>query len=533
MFNIPLIDIDTQAESHRILNLYTRYMLKKFRFDNYKHYIFKNSPSYEKYYSHINGLLIKAKRNLNKKIYFLNYPPTSCKEIDLIVKRFLYKRYKINIYYNRNIYLKKNLRYKNFRLKFFDFIRDLIFDLRPRECNIKLKEHIHKINDSNANVLILSHDLSYGFDAYKNLPEKLSIYLKKENINTKIMIPFHFGISIYDKLNYLNIILQKLVECYFISFLNLSDYHFIVLEIYNDIYKNKLKKYFLRNKFIFVISSFIDYRYEPLYYEISKELNIKFFNYDYSLGYPFRQVSLLRYLPDTRKFSDIIFANSDFRKEQYKISTNFLNKPPLIFPNICPQSDYSANVKSLNIPKSNQFKIGIVENWFDEDFPINYEDINTLLKLFKKNDLKINFILQSKRGYLEKEFNKLKLNNYSSGEKGDFSKLSMCDIIVSIGWQSTALKAASIFKKPLFFYSRNGFPYENNIFSTKKSKNLLIKKYCKELWLNEKNFIYGLNKIIKDKIELTNVEKNSLYLLNEIGFYENKIESYFDEYFKI
>ena len=60
-----------------------------------------------------------------------------------------------------------------------------------------------------------------------------------------------------------------------------------------------------------------------------------------------------------------------------------------------------------------------------------------------------------------------------------------------------------------------------------------IKKYCKELWLNEKNFIYGLNKIIKDKIELTNVEKNSLYLLNEIGFYENKIESYFDEYFKI
>ena len=33
MFNIPLIDIDTQAESHRILNLYTRYMLKKFRFE--------------------------------------------------------------------------------------------------------------------------------------------------------------------------------------------------------------------------------------------------------------------------------------------------------------------------------------------------------------------------------------------------------------------------------------------------------------------------------------------------------------------
>ena len=33
-FNIASIDIDCKAESFRILNFYTRYMLKKFKFPN-------------------------------------------------------------------------------------------------------------------------------------------------------------------------------------------------------------------------------------------------------------------------------------------------------------------------------------------------------------------------------------------------------------------------------------------------------------------------------------------------------------------
>ena len=66
-FNIASIDIDCKAESHRILNLYTRYMLKKFKFPLYDHSLFKTCPRYENYYSHINGILISAKKNLLEK----------------------------------------------------------------------------------------------------------------------------------------------------------------------------------------------------------------------------------------------------------------------------------------------------------------------------------------------------------------------------------------------------------------------------------------------------------------------------------
>ena len=123
------------------------------------------------------------------------------------------------------------------------------------------------------------------------------------------------------------------------------------------------------------------------------------------------------------------------------------------------------------------FKIGIVDNAFNDDYPINYNDISTLIELLIKSNLKAKFILQSKRGFLEKEFNRLNCENYLSGVKGDFSKLNKSDLIISIGWQSAALKAASTFKKPLFFYNKKNLPYENNVFSFIRSNQR--KKYSK------------------------------------------------------
>tara|TARA_Y100000589_G_C27179777_1_gene640265 strand:+ start:806 stop:2407 length:1602 start_codon:yes stop_codon:yes gene_type:complete len=533
MFNVPSIDNDTQAESHRILNLYTRYMLKKFKFSNYNHSIFKSCPRYQNYWAHLNGLLIKAKRNLYSKIYYLNYPPTSCKELDIIVKRFLYRKYNIVLYYNNKIRLKKNVGYQNFKFGFKYFLSDLFFDLRPRENNYCSNKEFYEVNKNHSNVLIISHDLFSINDTYKNLPKRLSLFLKKENINSKIIQPFDIGINIFEKIKHFRMILKKLYKCYLVSFLKLSDYHFIILELYSEIYKIKLKEYFSRKKYIFIINSYINDRYEPIYYEAAKQLNIKYFNYDYSLGYPVREISNLRYLPDTRKFSDIIFANSNFRKEQYKISTRFLKSPPKIYPSICPQSDYSSNKQVLNTFKLSNINIGIVDNNFDEDFAINKSDIDTLIELITNVDLKINFISQSKRGYLDKRFKKLNCYDFLTCKKGDFSKLKICNFIISIGWQGIALKAASIFKRPLFFYSKRGFPYDNNIFSLDKIKNIKIKRLCKRLWFNEKNLISELNIMINDKKYLKNFERDSLDFLNEIGFYENKIEDYFNLYFKV
>ena len=532
IFNVPSIDVDCQAESHRLLNLYSRYMNKKFRFSKYEHSIFKTCPNYENYYSHINGLLIKKKKNLHSKIFYLNYPPTSCKELDLIVKRFLFKKYKLNLYYNRNIKLKKNIGYKNFRIRFLKTLQNILFDLRPKGSNFIKKVELKKKNNCQSEVLILSHDLYNTFEAYKNLPKKLSIFLRKENLDTEIITPNNIGLSIYEKIKNSNKILKKFSQFNFISLLKLSDLHFIFFESYNEIYKNKLKKYFAKKKIKYIVCSYIDSRYEPLYFIAAKELNIKYFNYDYSLGYPFRQTSYLRYLPDTRKFCDIIFANSEFRKEQYKLATNFLKKPPAILPNICPQSDYSKNIKRFNVVNSQLFNIGIVDNVFSADYSLNCDDVNSVLQLITNSDLNINLILQSKRGYLEKELNKLNFKNFHSGGRGDFSKLINSDLILSIGWQSIALKSASIYKKPLFFYNKNGFPYENNNFSLDRSKNLRIKKICKKLWFNEQNLIFALNKIINCKNELIYFRNDSSLLLKDIDFYENKIEHYFNKYFK-
>ena len=530
-FNIASIDIDCQSESHRILSLYTRYMLKKFKFGNYNHALFKICPNYENYYLHLNGLLIMAKKNLYSKKLYLNYPPTCCKEIDLIVKRFLFKKYKIKVFYDKKVKLKKNIGYKNFRLKIKSFIRDVIFDLRPRGSNKINKKELFEQNISQSNVLILSHELFNSFDAYKHLPIKLTSFLRGKNIRTELILPSNIGISIFEKIIHINLFIKKLFKCYSISFLKLSDYHFIISEFYNLIYKNKLKDYFSKKRILFIVCSYIDSRYEPIFYEAAKELNIKYFTYDYSLGYPFRNIENLRYLPDTRKFSDVIFANSNFREEQYKISTSFLNNPPIIFPNICPQSDYSRNLKKLDEFNSPDLKIGIVDNVFNDDYAINYNDISSLISILTDNDLKAKFILQSKRGFLEKEFIRLNSKNYTSGIKGDFSKLNKSDLIISIGWQSTALKAASIFKKPLFFYNKKGFPYEKNIFSLEKDRNIRIKKYCKKLWLHEKNIIHNLKNVIESKKELKLFINDSRNLLSEIGFYENKFEKYFNNYF--
>ena len=305
-------------------------MLRKFKFGRYNHAVFKICPRYENYYFHINGILITAKKNLYEKIPYLNYPPSRCKEIDLIVKRLLFKKYKIRIYYNNDVKLGNNIGNKNFRLKIHTFIRDLIFDLRPRGSNNIEMKRFYDQNNSQSKVLILSHQLSSSFEAYKNLPKKLTTFFKKKNIKTILILPSDIGISIFEKLRYLILFIKKLYESYFISFLKLSDYHFLVSEFYNQIYKKKLKDYLSRKKILFVISSYIDSRYEPIYYEAAKELNIKYYTYDYSLGYPFGKIDNLRYLPDTRKFSDIIFANSNFRREQYQISTSFLDDPLIL-----------------------------------------------------------------------------------------------------------------------------------------------------------------------------------------------------------
>ena len=184
-------------------------MFRKFKFGKYNHSIYKICPNYENYYLHLNGLLIMAKKNLYSKLSYLNYPPTCCKEIDLIAKRFLLKKYKIKVFYSRNVKLKKNIGYKNYRFKINSFIRDLIFDLRARGSNKIDRKEFYGINNSQGNVLILSHELSNSFDAYKNLPKKLKSFFWEKGFKTIIILPSNIGISIFEKINHMYLFVRK------------------------------------------------------------------------------------------------------------------------------------------------------------------------------------------------------------------------------------------------------------------------------------------------------------------------------------
>ena len=110
-------------------------------------------------------------------------------------------------------------------------------------------------------------------------------------------MPNQIGLSTYEKFKNSFLIFKFLIKTFRRNcFLKLSDLHFIILDFYRDLYKNKLKKIFIENKINLIISSYIDSRYEPIYYRAAKELEIKYCIYDYSLGYPVKEFKFLKYL---------------------------------------------------------------------------------------------------------------------------------------------------------------------------------------------------------------------------------------------
>ena len=533
-FDFAKVDVNCEAEADRILNCYVRYMLKKFNLRNFDHSIYLSCPKYSNYHSHIKGLLLKANQNLHYKINHIFYPSCNCKELDILARRFLLNKYKVKLKIdNRNINRINNILDKDYQLTFIDFIRDIIFELRQRKGNNKINKKNHK-NDFNSKVLLLGHDLNTEREAYLNLFEKLNLFFKNQNKKLELINPSYIGLSFEDKLINSFFIFRKLFsQLITFKYLKLSDIQFIILHFYREIYKRKLKNYFIKNNIKTIISVFIDNKYEPVYYEAAKELKIKYCIYDYSLGYPMKYTKFSRYLLDTRKYCDVIFSNSDFRSEYYSFSCKFMNNPPLIKPHISPQSDYAISKENKNHLFKNNLKVGLIDNVVFDDCAINHRDVKTLIEILVNNPLDLRYILQSKRGFLENELKKQNIckDNFISGEKGDFSNLSQADLIISLGWQSTALYASSCFKKPLVFYSKNGFPYENHNFSFKEDKNKIMIKLCKNLWLNKKNLNTKINEFFKNNGNKNFFITNSEMLLDQIGFHQNSIEEYFRENF--
>ena len=100
-FNIAKVNIECEAQSHRILNCYIRYMIKKLKLRKYDHSVFITCSRYDDYALHINGLLLKCREYIFYKNNSIRYSPTKCFEIDLLVERFVLRNYKSKIIYDK------------------------------------------------------------------------------------------------------------------------------------------------------------------------------------------------------------------------------------------------------------------------------------------------------------------------------------------------------------------------------------------------------------------------------------------------
>ena len=529
-FNFSKHTDDSEAESHRILNVYVRYMLNKFQIRKYNHYIFETCPRYSFYLWHLNGIVIKAKEYSYQKKSNLICNPTRCKEIDILVKRFIMRKYKIYLIYSNKYIPYEIFHYKRFNYSFSKLLNDLIFDLKEVRSNSYKKEQNFS-NNFKSSILILTHEISEKNKPYNNYGDKTSNFFRNSDKKIILIKPNEIGLTSYDKLRNSFYIFKTIISKIIIKrFIKISDLHFIIFQIYNEIYKNKLKKYFIKNKIKKIVSSYITFRYEPIYFEAAKEIKINFYCLDYSLGYPLYNSSYLRYLPDTRKFGDIIFSNSKFRSEMYSKSLSFLDNPPLVRSHICPQADYFVKEKTKLLKNSKIKNIGIVGG----NITLHRKNIHSLVKLLSKKDYKLSYLLQSKNDELQAEFKRFDFEEkyISSGVRGDFKKLQKVDLIISIGWQSAALKSAAFFDKPIIFYTHYSYPYKKHNFSFEELKSQKIDQLCNQLWLNNKNFNNNFQRILKSEKEFKIITEKSSYLLSEIGFYKNNLEKYLEIYLK-
>jgi hypothetical protein len=537
-FDLSEVGNDCLAESNRILNCYIRYVYRKYKLYNFPYYSFIYSPRYTEYSHHITSILLLSRRYSFEGIRSFKFSPTNCKEIDLLVIRFVKKRYNLNLKYDQNFKLNKNTYYKPFRINLIKILRDICFDLREIKISKSKLKSEKAFSNSRESVLILSHKISDDskLGPYHLFPEDLKKYLSNKNINFINILPNQIGLKYSIKLKNL-IKISIFIFCKLIKYRNISltNIHFIFYIFYRRLYKNQLKKFLLLKKISHIFCSYIDIGYEPSYFNAAKELNLQYFLYDYSVGYPLKELKFLRYLPDTRKYSKIVFFNSEFRKEQYEKSNFIKESSPILLPLSCPQIDFSKNRNILSVNNNKKsFRIAIVDNIFADDLILNYLDIHSLVKHLVCSNFNLKFILQSKRGKLLDFFKELDFDfeDYQNSQKGDFSLLRKADLILSIGWQGTSLKASHAFNKPLLFYSHNGYPYKEHFYSFDHEKNCKINNYCESLWTSNSSFPMKLKKIIIDNNYFDYVCSQTVKMIENIGFKNDSIENYLNLYLK-
>ena len=510
---------------------------------------------------HIISLAYRFKRLKINKIFAKYYTLPFREDLDLsiryiistaelIVKRYGLKDQKIDIYINKfndkyiNLYLKRYFKKKyGINLNFISIGRVI----RPDS------QIYYSYKDFNPLSLLSLFNL-ISLKTYK-IPDKLlkSQILEVSSFN-KIKAPYHinkketllqnkvysldfkdlnkFGLNKFKstlfifKNSFDNIQKLKLNDIYKITKYNLFiDYMQINI---NRLYMYNISVFLNKVNIKYLLCTHRSMTYESLIYKVCKSAGVKSIASDFSLGYPLKNIYKKEISLTSRP--DILMVNSLFRKEQYSIANRDYistgNRLEIINCN-CMQVEYSKrnSTDPNNIKKYlDKTTISIFDNNYGENLAIRAKYTEDLAKIFYPFREDIYCFVHSKRNiyYLENELSKNKIN-FCKGFKGDFSLANNSDLVISIGFQGAAIKAASAFNKPIIFFSSDKNYFENvSFFGDQIFNQKLI--YC------FKKLIFGKQEISQLLSSKNNIEKdlNKIFLetnnfLKLIGSTNNKI----------
>ena len=498
---------------------------------------------------HIISLAYRFKRLKINKIHAKYYTLPFIEDLDLsiryiisttelIVKRYGLKGHEIEIYINKfndkyiNLYLRRYFK-KHYRINLkFVGLGKMIIPKRQIYYSYKYSNPLsllsifnlisfktHRIPDK----LLKSKILEVS--SFKKIKKPYHINKKETCLDNKVFsLDFNdlnkFGLNKFKSTLFL---FKKLVNN--ILKLQLDDIHKITkYNLFIDYLQININRLFMYNISAFLKKVNIEYllcthrsiTYESLIYKVCKSAGVKSIVSDFSLGYPLKNIYKKEISLTTRP--DILMVNSLFRKEQYSIANrdyiNSGNKLEIINCN-CIQVEYSKrnSADPNNIKKSSdKINLSIFDNNYGENLAIRKKYTEDLSKTFYPFKDDIYCFVHSKLNiyYLENELSKNKIN-FCKAFKGDFSLANNSDLVISIGFQGAAIKAASAFNKPIIFFSSDKKYFDKvSFFGDQKLNQQLIYTF--------KKLIFGKQEILLLLSSKGNIETE----LNKISIKTNK-----------
>lgn len=509
----------------KIANRYYKKLLKPSKEDIF------SIQNQEQVYLNIRYLIsiIEITINSSKENKFIFHSPTSGNKIvDLLFKKYYLNKYNIRIRtYNFSKIIKpeSDLKfiYKKVSFNNSAFLYPLLKPIKYKENNYSNLGFIHHKNIAKNN-------------PYNKLKNDLSQIKKFVSLN--YLLIYQTGSKDFYK--FLITILKysfNLIKRNIFLILSRNLYKEIIQTIANQIYYqcciNTIKRYNLR----LIICSSVSLTYENILYKACKEMQTTSIFYDYSMGYPGcpnGNFSIGSSQIDCNRNPDHIytFGNQRCNQYDYKKSKN-LNRKSITHNTLCPQIEFAINKvmnkKNINPLEHTEFyntnlhKISIFDNIYGYNFYISEKDVISCLNALDQSNIK-NFILchNKRRGFFESYLKKTNLS-YKIQSKGDFSDAYYSDFVISIGYQSAAIKAAYSFKKPIIFFTENKLFFKNANFFCNKIKNKRILKIISKLTFNYESLKVHLVNKDTYKIFLTQIEFYSILFLEEIGLKKNLI----------